>query len=260
MEKLKSLSYFRDLGGITTKDGNIVKKDVIFRCCDFTKISREDEELLRNNFYACIDLRAEDEVIMKPECFKDDSFYHHFPMLTNEENPAVTKETRTAILKRRMSEPGGMKGHITQLYRRIVNSERSRKYIKKIFNLLLNKDKEGIVAYHCTQGKDRTGMVSVSILLALGVDKEDIIKDYLGYNKHERFKRFMIQVGITTWQLSFKTGRELNSALIAIKRYINAAFDEMDKLFGGSDGYLRTGLGLTDEDLAKLKKLYLNKA
>ena len=136
MDKLKSLSYFRDLGGIVTKDGYVVKRDIIFRCCDFIKISKQDEETLRKNFYACIGLRADDEVTLRKECFANDPFYHHFPLLSNEENPAVTKETRTAILKKRMSEPGGMKEHITQLYRRIINSEQSRDYIKKIFDIL----------------------------------------------------------------------------------------------------------------------------
>ena len=39
--------------------------------------------------------------------------------------------------------------------------------------------------------------------------------------------------------------------------YLEAFFDEVDKKWGGTEGYLHDALGLTDADLAKLKELYL---
>ena len=37
---------------------------------------------------------------------------------------------------------------------------------------------KGPVVFHCTAGKDRTGVLAAILLLRLGVDEEDIIADY----------------------------------------------------------------------------------
>lgn len=258
--KLKSLPYCRDLGGIYNKNEKLVKSEILFRTSDFSEISDKDLKKVEKNIYACFDLRTDDEVNVKPDVFAKENFYYHLPLLTSLDNPAVTKENRLEILKMRMAQEGGMPGQITLLYRHMISDDMARKNLKKIFDILLQNDKLGRVVYHCTQGKDRTGMLSAIILLALGVKKEDIIKDYLLYNRHDRFKRILIRIGVSIKFLSFKMARQLNSALAARNRYISAAFEEMDNLYGSPDNYLREGIGLTEEDLKRLQKLYLVEA
>ena len=254
---LKSVKYFRDLGGIKVEDGREVKKGVLFRCCDFSKISKEDYDYINQNIFAIIDLRTDDEIKTKPDVFEKSSYYHHVPLLSNGENPAVTRETRNEILKIRMSSEGGMKKHISDLYVKLVKNDMAKKNFKEVFNILLSNKDGGLIAYHCTQGKDRTGMVSVLILLALGASKEDIVNDYLVYNKHNSGTRFWIKVGISTVLLSFKAARELNAALVARKRYIYSAFNAMEEEYGSAQNFLRQGIGLTEEEINKLKELYL---
>ena len=258
--KLKSLPYYRDLGGIMTKDGRIVKSNILYRTSDFSKISKYDLKQIEQNIYACYDLRTDDEIRVRPDVFADEEFYHHVPLLSDKDNPAVTKENRTAILKMRMKQEGGMPGQITKIYRQMILEDTSRKNLKYIFTSLLQNTKLGTVVYHCTQGKDRTGMLSAIILLALGVEKEDIIKDYLLYNRHDRFKRILIRIGVTFRFLSIKVARQLNSALAARRKYISAAFDEMDKNYGNPDNFLKEGIGLTENELKRLQELYLIKA
>ena len=259
-QKLKSVSYFKDLGGIATPSGEIVKKGVLFRSCDFSKMSEKDFGKVENKLFACVDLRTDMEIEIKPDVFCDEPFYHHLPLLTNDENPAVTRETRNGILKRRMQQEGGMKEHLASIYRLMVTSEMSRKNLRKIFDILLSNDSDNFVVYHCTQGKDRTGMVSALILLALGVDKEDVIDDYIKYNRHNRFERVFIWIAVSIRFMSFKAARELNLAMAARKKYILAAFEQMDKSYGGIQEFLRNGIGLTEEEITKLRKLYLFKA
>lgn len=255
--KLKSLPYYRDLGGISTSDGRLVRSGVLYRTSDFSKISNKDLKQIEENIFACFDLRTDEEIKVKPDVFEGESFYHHVPLLSNKDNPAVTKENRTAILKMRMKQEGGMPGQITLIYRQIIKEELARENLKKIFKLLLQNTNLKTVVYHCTQGKDRTGMLSAIILLALGVKKEDIIKDYLIYNRHDRFKRILIRIGVTLKFFSLKTARQLNSALAARYRYISAAFEEMDNIYGSPDNYLRNGIGLSEENLKRLQELYL---
>ena len=255
--RLKSLSYFRDLGGIKNENGMMVRKGVLYRSCDFSKISDEDLKQIEKNIYACFDLRTDDEIRIKPDVFCNERFYYHLPLLSDKDNPAVTKENRTQILKIRMKQEGGMPGQITLIYRQIIKEDFARENLKKIFSLLINNSELDTVVYHCTQGKDRTGMVSAIILLALGVKKEDIIKDYLLYNRHDRFKRILIRIGVAIRFLSLKTARQLNSALAARRRYISAAFEEIKTIYGSADNFLRNGIGLSDHDLKRLQELYL---
>src|SRR5699024_12834665 len=54
---------------------------------------------------------------------------------------------------------------------------------RKMFNVLLENDKEGeSVVFHCTAGKDRTGVAAFLILSALGVSEKQIVEDYLYTN------------------------------------------------------------------------------
>ena len=52
-----------------------------------------------------------------------------------------------------------------------------KEQIKSFFNLL-NEAKTGII-YYCNAGKDRTGVVTALILSLLGVDRDEIVQDYV---------------------------------------------------------------------------------
>ena len=49
--------------------------------------------------------------------------------------------------------------------------------IKAFFEIVLNS--EGTVLFHCTGGQDRTGIMSMLLLMVAHVDYCDIINDYL---------------------------------------------------------------------------------
>ncbi len=48
---------------------------------------------------------------------------------------------------------------------------------------MLDTEPERAVLWHCTGGKDRTGLAAMLILSALGVDEETVVKDYLLTNE-----------------------------------------------------------------------------
>jgi len=53
--------------------------------------------------------------------------------------------------------------------------------VKAFFTILLNENALP-VAFHCTAGKDRTGMLTALFLLGLDVSKDDVINDYMESN------------------------------------------------------------------------------
>lgn len=53
---------------------------------------------------------------------------------------------------------------------------------QRLFDLLLQDD--GNLYFHCTAGKDRTGVAGFLIMMALGVEEEDAIQEYLLSNTY----------------------------------------------------------------------------
>lgn len=260
-KKIKSLKYFRDLGGVQTPDGLKVKSGLLFRSCELSKLKEEDYLLLKHKYNVGIDidLRAPEESKRKPDAIKSEMKYFSIPLANDNENPAVTRENRIEILKIRMKDEGGMNGHMMKLYRMMVTSDRGITGFRKVFEILLENKNEKSVIFHCTQGKDRTGLTGALILCALGVDKEAIIDDYLKFNQGAKIVNFFINIGVSVALLSVKKAHALNIALSARRNFIEAAFDEIDKQYGDINNYLTKAIGLTKKDIALLRKLYLEK-
>lgn len=260
MMKIKHLlDYFRDLAEANTPGEPVLKSGLLFRSSDFNELTMQEAEFLRDeiNLGQVIDLRSPEELLLEPDVTPEGVKYTHIPLLDDHDNPAVTKKTRMAVLKRRMNEPGGMEGHMTEIYPIIVSSEQSQKGIRQVFDILLNKEEGKSIVYHCTQGKDRTGMISVLILSALGFSKERIIEDYMKYNDTHKMKRFWIFVGMTAVFFNYKLAKNLHVALITKKRYIEAGYLEIESKWGNAINYLKEAIGLTDADFTKLRTLYL---
>ena len=126
------------------------------------------------------------------------------------------------------------------MYKDIINH--LHPIYRRFFDLLQHSQVP--VLFHCTAGKDRTGIASALILTALGVDKTTIISDYLLTNdcltgKYDNLRQY---------------GRFVEFFETVRVEYLEAAFSEIDKNFGGMDSYLKNQLAV-DVDL--LRTMYL---
>ncbi|MBO5970799.1 MAG: tyrosine-protein phosphatase, partial [Clostridia bacterium] len=154
-----------------------------------------------------------------------------------------------------MQVDGGARTYLSDTYRTMISSEPSLRALREFFDVLLEDD--GAVLWHCTQGKDRTGVVAAAILLALGVDRDAIMRDYMKTNRSCFFKNFWIFIGVVLVTFSVNKARNLNLLLSSRRDFMRAAFDEIDKVWGGTDGFLRKALQLTDDELFRLREAYL---
>jgi len=127
--------------------------------------------------------------------------------------------------------------------------------LREFFRILLEDD--GAVLWHCTQGKDRTGVVAAATLLALGVDRDEIMRDYMRTNRSCRFKNFWIFIGVTLVTFSVRKAHNLNLLLSSRRGFLAAAFDEIDRVWNGTEGFLHNALRLSDEDIRELREIYL---
>lgn len=162
---------FRDLGGLPTKDGKVVKKDIFFRTDELGTLQDSDLELLSKlNVQTIVDFRTDQEraksIDKVPSTCKQEI---HLDIVSgNMETFVAEIEKGTADMKQLMFD----------LYKDLVLGDNGIAQFVKFFEIIQNPDNAAII-YHCTAGKDRTGIATALILYALNVDLKEIEDDYL---------------------------------------------------------------------------------
>ena len=124
--------------------------------CPSNLTDEEVKWLKDNNFLTVVDLRKEDECALKPcRLENEEGFnYLHMPI-----DGGWSIQTPTVE-------------EVTNAYVAMVDDNMFH-IVDTIMTAPTN------VLYFCAAGKDRTGIVSATILYKLGIDEETIIKDYM---------------------------------------------------------------------------------
>lgn len=114
------------------------------------------------------------------------------------------------------------------------------------------------VLFHCTAGKDRTGVAAALILLALGVSREDVIADYLLTNAYrarsgEAFRKTLEQMGVPAGRAA-----EVADVGAGVRREsIESALNAIDARYARLEEYFAAELGVDAAALALLRERYL---
>ena len=257
-KKIKGLSLFDDLKNIKACNNKRIRKGVLFRSSHFAKLENGDEEKLLKYYklHHVVDLRTEEEVTKMAELTDSKINRYWYPLLESHENRMITKENRMPILKEMAAQPGGAKQSMIDYYCLLITSKKAQKAYKNFFDTLLKINKDEALAFHCTQGKDRTGVTLMLLLSVLGVDRKTITKKYLQYNKIKFHFRFWAFVGMTLF-ISPRLARHLDKILGARKEYIEASYQTIEKEYQNIDNYIRNVIGLSDENIKELRLKYL---
>jgi protein-tyrosine phosphatase len=161
-----------------------------------------------------IDLRGADEVSVMPALAPDWIDYHAAPISATKEvaPPVLLSEAETVV-------------HISHAYRGIVRSERAT--IARIFGLLA--EPHAIPALICcTAGKDRTGIVSAFILLAIEVERHRVDSDYAETNNAlgDVQRKIILDMAAKVGTFAMPEGGAAAAMLRADPAYLAAALEE----------------------------------
>ena len=233
---------FRDLGGIVTTDGRKVKPGLLFRSGDLFRLSDEDTRTLEQlEFSTIIDLRAKREIVSRP----DRSIQTVKEVIHIDIHDAARDKAEKFL------ENNDAKGLETVLigdYVRMVDIHQAD--FRKFLHILATSDNLPLV-YHCAAGKDRTGLATVFLLTALGVDLEHIWADYMATNVFAASSTEKIIRKVTESGLN---GEILRPLLEVREEYLRAALDEIDLKYDGLNNFVRNVL---NADTYKLREKYL---
>ncbi|PRY20759.1 protein-tyrosine phosphatase [Spirosoma oryzae] len=241
---LEGTSNFRDLGGYPTKDGHHVKWGHLYRSADIGHLTDADlEQLTDRHITVVCDLRGPDEIRNSPDRLPAGAVWHNMP---------AGSESTQAMLGSVSNKPVPGDSLMLAFYSR---TDHLKAKYKPMFDQLLALDSSKALLFHCTAGKDRTGIGAALLLSALGVERPLVMADYHATNQFWRprqsaaMKR-MTQPGVDT--------TAMKAMLVANPAYLQRTFDAIQRQYGSVDQFLTREMDLTPDRLALLRRKYLN--
>lgn len=241
---LQGGSNFRDLGGYPTQDGHHVKWAHLYRSADISKLTDADLQALAARHIAVVcDLRGPDEIKASPDRLPEGATWYNMP--AGSEN---TQATAAALQNSKAANRDSM---MLVFYSR---TDHLKAKYKPVFDQLLALNGEQALLFHCTAGKDRTGIGAALILSALGVDRSIILKDYAATNDYWKGGSKEAVARMVAAGADEKTVKAMLSANPA---YLQQTFKAIDQQYGSMDNFLAQQLELTPEKRATLRTKYV---
>jgi protein-tyrosine phosphatase len=220
---LEGAVNFRDLGGYATDDGRRTRWRLLFRADGLGELSEADLSVFRTlGIRTVIDLRSETE--LERGRFDVDAHpvaFHHLPFI--EQLPDAEEFDRRP-------------GLLGSQYQEILRDAGPQ--IVAAMEVLAGPDALPAV-FHCTAGKDRTGVLSALLLSVLGVDEPTVVADYaLSGEAMLRLRAKLI--------LKYPEGREtienIDEVFSADPAQMELLLDHLRAEYGSAEAYL-AGLG-----------------
>ena len=230
---LEGFCNARHLGGYKTADGYLTKAEAYIRCEGPEKITVKDMDwLYRFGIRTVIDLRSPEEALKTPNPMaKDGRFvFQNIPVFQTDASPDAL--TKSGI-------PMG------ELY--IYMLDYCKTAFHQIFSVIL--DAQGGVLFHCSAGKDRTGVLAALLLLLAGVDEETVVQEYT-------YTQTLLAPVIERLKQHVPEGMSLQYAedmLSARPAYIKAAITHLNDVYHSAKGYL-SALGFSEKQTEAIRQ------
>ncbi len=246
---LFAISNCRDLGGIKNKKGWTLQEKHFIRSNALTVLTVKDRKKLRDEYKLelVIDLRTHVEMLKKPDRMIPHVHYDHISIL---DFGLLGISHEKSVLKTINQLP-----EMTSLYRQMVSDPFCVEQFKKVLELIFY-ERSGSVLWHCTEGKDRCGIISALVLAIFDVSKEEILKDYERTNEAASINELKALLPMAF--LPKEKTSQLKALFKADRAYLEAAFDEIDRQYGSLKAFLEA-LGFNEERCFSLQEKYMKK-
>ncbi|MER5943320.1 tyrosine-protein phosphatase [Streptomyces sp. NPDC001928] len=255
--ELAGVRNFRDVGGLPTVDGRRVRHGVLFRSGHLAHATAQDADFLDSlGLHTIFDFRnAADQKLEGPDVELSGVRNVNLPLSDPADGAEFWKMVRDGDLDqlRGILADGKGANRMIASYRSIIK-ERTDEH-SRVLHALAEDSVPALM--HCAAGKDRAGLSIAVTLLAVGVEREAIVADYLESNaKHRRYK--VRRSGSDSAAYSPEIMELLSPLFDARAEYLTAAFETIDETWGGVDTYLEQGLGITPETRERLRERLLD--
>lgn len=237
---LEGASNLRDIGGWPVADGRRVRHGIAYRSAALHGLTEADlGHLARTGLRTVCDLRGRQEAARAPSRLPPGAAAHPLPI-----EPFVGASLRD-MLEGGAATGEGATALLRQAYLAYV-SDHLPAY-RRLFALLLEEERRPLL-FHCSAGKDRTGIGAALILTVLGADRATVVADYVATDRFWR-RDHPLPPGVPQ--------AAADAILATHPALLEEALDAALTRFGGVEGLAADGLGLDASSLERLREAML---
>jgi len=262
--KFQKIVNARELGGVRVRNGRRIRPGMLIRTAHLGEATDADIEVLRGyGIKAVVDFRSFNEAGRKPDRHVPGS--KHIGIEVVSLNGHLFKGIEKAFKNADSFDEGMSEFVMTEaakmvcdgFYVSFVDDPDSQNAYARFFREVLAL-KGAPVLWHCTQGKDRTGLAAAFLLFALGADRDTVLEEFAHSNTFyaediARIKKLVSSMGGGSAEMfCIDTLVGVN-----VPSFIEA-FEWIDNVYGGMDSYLSNQLHLTQQDISLLQSYYLD--
>ena len=244
---------FRELGGYEADEGKHVKWGQIWRGIPTCKLTGEADraKLDALGLRLILDLRSVEEAKKEPDYVPDGARLVQICGLCAEDGHEIAFAPGD-IDRLMASAPEGYNVPRV-LYRRMLTGNKA---FKELFRAL--EAGETPILFHCSAGKDRTGVAAMLILLALGASDETICADYAQTNVCRRAEIEAVMQEHADEIAADPSCRNHYYRMAGVSpEAAPFVLDTIRSQFGSAENYLEAEYGLTPARLMRLRRMYL---
>jgi protein-tyrosine phosphatase len=237
---------FRDYGGYAAQGGRLATA-TLYRSGELSRATAADRALVASLGVATvIDLRSAHERQHSPSRLEPD-FTGNF-VFSPEYTVARPPHVQAA---QRAPDAGEIRSRLTEAYAKMPFQRMMISVFAMYFHSLASV--HGPTLVHCAAGKDRTGIAVALLQAALGVNRDDVMADFMLTNTAGNVAARHAALAPTLRQGlgPMATEEALLITLSVEPQYLEAMFAAIQTT-GGLDAYLKATLGL---DTAKIEAL-----
>lgn len=248
MTLINSVSNFRDVA-----IGSKMKKNILFRSAKLSTLSDGDIKKLEElNPHAIIDFRDLKEIQKAPDNLSKSLLEKSISL------PISASTLDRMVIQKNIDGDNELTYEkvMEESYKKYINNH---KHVWKEFIKILLDSNNHPVIFHCSAGKDRTGIASFLIQKLLDNSMDSIFENYLMSNK------LLTSMAATAEQTtsSKKDDNQVSQIMLNTlgkvkKTYLLSAIDEIQNKFISVEKYITEELGYSKIDIKKLKKLFSN--
>lgn len=244
---------FRDLGGIPTKDGRIVQWGKLYRSGKLNKLT--DKDLKYFNTLAIntvVDFRDDIEVVEDKSRLPEDRAVNQVRTPIGDRSGNMQAQLKKQI-KKADQKTFDSEGFVVDVMRQFIDTFAFQ--YQPFLDLIAEEEKNAPLLYHCSAGKDRTGLGTALVLAMLGVEKDVILGDFMMSNYY-RNKKINNTLRKTAWVVR----QRVTQPLVEVKdSYLKAAFDAIEVKYGSMENFFEKEYGYDEAKLEVVREKYLMK-
>ncbi|KAI1922761.1 hypothetical protein LOZ58_001990 [Ophidiomyces ophidiicola] len=245
----KGINNLRDVGGYAVSPTVSVRRNFIYRSAHLSQATPEAAGVLvqQLGIVKIYDFRSHPETIKSPSRDIPGAERLHVPVFTDQD----ASPEKLALRYQHYASVEGPRAFL-HAYKEILRSGADGAY-RVVFEHIRDRPTEPLL-FHCTGGKDRTGVFAALVLRVAGVTDDGLIgKEYelteVGMGSlREQFVQHLLK------HPAIKEDPSAAYRMTSAKsEAIEATLEWMDATYGGIEGYMKTAMGFKDEDIVKIR-------